>query len=196
MKYPAKPATTDTPLLEVIADRWSPVLFDPTPLKPEQIASLFEAARWAPSSFNEQPWRYVYAGKSDEGREHLESLLAEGNAWAKNAGLLILSFAKKAFARNDKPNRHYLHDTGAASFAMTLQATSMGLVSHQMAGFAVDTANTILGVPDDFEPGSMIAIGYAADPAGFPDDMQTRDKAPRSRNSRDSFAFPGKYTAR
>lgn len=195
MQYPAKPALSDAPILDIIANRWSPIIFDPTPLKPEQIASLFEAARWAPSSFNEQPWRYVYAGKNDEGRENLESLLAEGNAWAKNAGLLILSFAKKTFARNDKPNRHYLHDTGAASFAITLQATSMGLMSHQMAGFAVDRANSVLGVPDDFEPGSMMAVGYAADPASFPDDMQMRDKAARSRNARDSFAFIGKYMA-
>lgn len=170
-------------------------MFDPAPLTTEQIGSLFEAARWAPSSYNEQPWRYIYAGKNDAGRTELESLLVEGNAWAKNAGLLIVSFAKKTFAKNGKPNRHYLHDTGAASFAITLQATSMGLISHQMSGFAVDKANSVLGVPDDFEPGSMMAVGNAADVSTFPEDMQQRDKAPRGRNPRESFAFPGKFPA-
>lgn len=195
MKYPPKPAPSEAPIIETIKNRWSPVMFDPTPLEATQIASLFEAARWAASSFNEQPWRYVYAGNGDQNREKLESLLVEGNAYAKNASLLMLSFAKKTFARNGKPNRHYLHDTGAASALMTLQATSMGLISHQMAGFSVDTANAVLGVPDDFEPGSMIAIGYPGDPSNFPDDMQKRDASPRSRNMRDVFAFDKKFPA-
>lgn len=194
MQYPAKPAVPDAPVLDVILNRWSPVMFDPAPLSEQQTASLFEAARWAPSSFNEQPWRYVYAGKNDPGRENLESLLVESNAWAKNAGLLILSFAKKTFAKNGKPNRHYLHDTGAASVLMTLQATSMGLISHQMAGFAVDKANAVLGVPDDCEPGSMMAIGYPANPASFAADMQERDKSPRMRNPQSSFAALGKFS--
>ncbi len=193
MKYPAKPATADAPILDVVQNRWSPVMFDPAPLSPEQIASLFEAARFAASSYNEQPWRYVYAGKKDAGREALESLLVEGNAWAKNAGVLMLSFGRKTFAKNGKPNRHYFHDLGAASAIMTLQATSMGLISHQMAGFDTDKANSVLGVPDDFEPGSMMAIGYAGDPANFPEDMRLRDEAPRVRNPHTSFAFRDKF---
>jgi len=193
MKYPAKPAKAEAPILDVIANRWSPVIFDAAPLSPEQIASLFEAARFAASSYNEQPWRYVYAGKKDTGREALESLLAEGNTWAKNAGLLILSFTRKEFLKNGKPNRHYFHDLGAASATLTLQATSMGLISHQMAGFAVDKANGVLAVPDDFEPGSMIAIGYAGDPANFPEEMQLRDESPRVRNPRETFAFRGTF---
>ena len=195
MKYPAKPAKPDAPIHELILNRWSPVMFNPSPLSAEQTASLFEAARWAASSFNEQPWRYIYAGKNDPGRETLESLLVEGNAWAKNAGLLILSFAKKTFTKNGKPNRYNLHDVGAASAIMTLQASSMGLISHQMEGFDTARANAALGVPDEFVPGSMIAIGYPADPTSFPDDMQKRDASPRVRNHRDSFAFLGSFGA-
>lgn len=193
MQYPTKTASTDAPIIDVIKNRWSPVVFDPAPLSADQIASLFEAARWAASSYNEQPWCYVYAMKGNDGREKLESLLAEGNAWAKNAGLLILSFARTTFVKNGKPNRHYLHDTGAASALMTLQATSMGLVSHQMAGFSVETANSVLGVPEDFEPGSMIAIGTAGDPSAFPEDMQQRDASPRTREPQAAFAFRGTF---
>ncbi len=193
MKYPTKPVDAEAPIIDVILNRWSPLAFDPAPLSVGQIASLFEAARWAASSYNEQPWCYIYAGKQDAGRDKLESLLVEGNAWAKNAGLLILSFAKKTFANNGQPNRHSLHDTGAASALMTLQATSMGLISHQMAGFSVDTANAVLGVPDDFEPGSMIAIGYAADPASLSPDLLERQQAERTRNPQSSFVLRGKW---
>ena len=181
LPYPEKQTPNDAPILDVIAKRWSPLAFDPAPLSEEQIASLFEAARWAPSSYGEQPWRYVYASKEDENREALENLLAEGNSWAKNAGLLILSFSKKTFAKNDKPNRHYFHDTGAANFALTLQATHMGLITHQMAGYSVDKANGVLGVPEEFEPCSMIAVGYPNDPNNLSEDLQERQNAPRTR---------------
>ncbi len=193
MRYHDKLTPTEAPILDIIGKRWSSLAFEPTPLKGEMITSLFEAARWAQSSYNEQPWRYVYASKGDPDREKLESLLAEGNSWAKNAGLLIISFAKKTFAKNGKENRHSLHDLGAASALLTLQATSMGLNSHQMAGFDTAHANEALGVPADFEPGSMIAIGYPADPATLPEALLTREKAPRSRNTQSSFVFQGKW---
>lgn len=193
MQYHAKLTPTDAPVLEMIQKRWSSLAFEPIPLKEGMIQSLFEAARWAQSSFNEQSWRYVYAAKHEPGRDTLEGLLSEGNAWAKNAGLLILSFTKKTFARNGKSNRYAMHDLGAASAFLTLQATSMGLNSHQMAGFDVERANEALGVPADFEPGSMIAIGYPADPAVLSEALQERERAPRLRQPQSDFAFRGKW---
>ncbi len=195
MQFPYKGAPTDTPVIDVIKNRWSPVIFSEDELSEEEISSLFEAARWAPSSYNEQPWRYIYARKKDVEREKLESLLAEGNSWAKQAGLLLLSFARKTFTKNGKPNRHSLHDVGAASALMTLQATAMGLISHQMAGFDISRANTMLGVPSEFEPGSMIAIGHPGDAKKASATFQERDAQERMRNPRSSFVYQGGYRA-
>lgn len=190
MTSPRKPALTDLPILEAIRERWSPYAFDARPIEQEKIETLFEAARWAPSSFNEQPWRYVYAQKNDGApREAMESLLMPGNDWAKQAGLLIVSFFKKTFTYNGKPNRHALHDTGAASAYLTAQLTALGLIGHQMAGFDAAKANILLGVPEDFEPGSMIAVGYPGDPASLPEDLRKREEAPRSRKEQGEFAL-------
>ncbi len=192
MDYPRKPATTDLPILEALEERWSPLAISDQPIEDDKIQVLFEAARWAPSSFNEQPWRYVYATKTDgEARERLESLLLPGNAWAKNAFLLAVSFAKKTFTYNGKENRHALHDTGAASAYVAAQCPSLDLVAHQMAGFKAEEANTLLGVPADFVPGSMIAIGYPGDPKALDPKLQERESAPRERKLQKEFVFRG-----
>lgn len=192
--FPSKPAKTEVPILDVLQERWSPVHFSEEPLSDKQVATLFEAARWAPSSFNEQPWLYVYAQTNDgEKREKLHGLLADGNAWAKKAGLLILSFSKKTFARNDKPNRHHMHDLGAASMSLVLQATKMGLVSHQMAGFDVENANQVLGVPEEYEPGSMIAIGYTGDPKKISPEHKKREEGARERKKTEEFVHRGSF---
>jgi nitroreductase len=160
------------------------------------IDTLFEAARWAPSCYGDQPWRYVYATKDDgDKRAALEGLLAEGNAWAKNAYLLIVSFAKTTFNHNGKPNAYHMHDTGCASGYLVLQATHMNLVSHQMAGFAADKANGVLGVPTEFVPGSMIAIGYPGDPKTMDEGSQKRDASPRTRKPLGEIAFRGGWKA-
>jgi len=194
MDFPVKPAPTDVPIAPLIAKRWSPYAFSPAAVSETDVTTLFEAARFAPSCYNEQPWRYVYAQKKDDGREAIESLLMEGNAWAKHAGLLIVGFAKKTFTRNDKPNRHCFHDTGAASVLLALQATELGLVSHQMAGFEVEKANDILGVPDDYEASSMIAIGHPGKHSDLSEELQKREDAPRTRQSTAAFAFPGHFS--
>jgi nitroreductase len=156
---------------------------------------LFESARWAPSSYNEQPWRYVYATKDDgAAREKIESLLLPGNAWAKGVGLLLVSFYKKTFTYNGKPNVHGLHDLGCATGYMMLQCESLGLVGHQMAGFKTAEANALLGIPDDFAPGSMIAIGYPGNPASLPEELRKREETPRTRNEMHTFAFRGSFT--
>lgn len=193
MTYPLNPAATDFPVTDIIAKRWSPVIFDPAPLTDAELGSLFEAARWTPSCYNEQPWRFVYARKGDAGREEIEGLLMEGNSWAKNAGLLIVAFGKKTFTRNGKPNHYHLYDTGAAAMNITLQAEAMGLISHQMGGFATDKANAVCGLTEDFEVGSMMAVGRTGDIAGAPAELVTRQKSPRTRNAQHAFAFKGRY---
>lgn len=193
--YPAKPAPVDAPVSDLIKNRWSPVYFSDKPLPTEMSASLFEAARWAPSSYNEQPWLYVYAGPDDgDARTTIESLLVESNAWAKNAGLLIVSFAKTTHARNGKLNRFAMHDLGASSIQLVLQATAMGLVSHQMGGFAHEKANELLGVPADYEPGSMIAIGFPGDPATISPEAKERESGKRERKSASDFVFRGSFS--
>ena len=197
MPTPAeKPAATDLPVSDAIKRRWSPMAFSGEPVELRKIATLFEAARWAPSCFNEQPWRYVYATKDDgERRMKLESLLGEGNAWAKEAYLLVIGFAKKTFAKNGKENRFTMHDLGCADGYLVLQAVDLGLISHQMAGFDDKNANALLGVPDDFGPGSMIAVGYPGDPSVLRPEWQTRQSAARSRAEQQTFAFHGTWEA-
>jgi nitroreductase len=193
MVYPKKTTPLDTPIHDVIALRWSPYCLSEKALSDKEIAALFEAARWAPSSFNEQPWRYVYAVKGSADRAKMDSLLLEGNNWAKSAGLLIISFYKPSFTYNGKENRHAFHDLGAASFALSLQAASMGIVTHQMAGFLADKANEVLGVPAEYVAGSMIAVGYPGDPKALTPELKKRDDAPRARKTVAAFAFKGTW---
>ncbi len=174
-------AETKHPVLDVIANRWSPYAYVNTPVEKEKIMSLLEAARWAASSYNEQPWAYIVGFNGDENFKKLASLLAEGNAWAKTVPVLMLSTAKKKFARNEKPNRHYMHDVGAASALMALEATELDLAFHQMAGFDVEKAITECDMGEDYEPGAMIAIGYYGDQDALSDDLKGRETAPRAR---------------
>lgn len=196
MTYPHKPVETSYPLLEVMKERWSPRLFAEQPVEEEKLKTVFEAARWAPSSYNEQPWRFIYATKDDgEAREKLESLLVEGNAWAKKAPVLIINFYKKTFAHNGKENRVALHDLGAANISIAYQATALGLITHQMSGFDAAKANALLGVPEDYFPGSMMTIGYAVQENEIPDAQKESELSPRKRNPQDTFVFHGTWKA-
>lgn len=147
-------------VIESIYSRWSPREYLPKPVDLETVHKIFDAARWAQSCFNEQPWRYWIApiGKS-EGRRQLESLLVEGNAYAKQAGILGLALAKKTFAHDGKPNRWAPHDLGAASQLVALAARGYGLMTRFMGGFDAEKAKTM--VPADVEPMAMFVIGYA-----------------------------------
>lgn len=178
-----KPAPTDHPITDLIANRWSPIAYNDKPVEEEKVNTLLEAARWAPSSFNEQPWSYVVGRKGDEVHARLSECLAEGNSWAKEAAVLMLSVAKTFFEHKHKPNRHYMHDTGAASVLMAIQATDMDLVLHQMAGYDLDKARASFNISEDYEPAAMIAIGYPGDAESLPDDMKERQQSPRSRKS-------------
>jgi nitroreductase len=147
---------------ELIARRWSPKDFSERRVEPEKLASLFEAARTAPSSYNEQPWRFIVATRDDAAAfDHLLSTLAAPNAaWAKRAPVLILSVAKLDFTRNGQPNRHAFHDVGQSVAYLTLQATSLGLYVHQMGGFDGERAAQLLNIPSGYAPVAVMAVGY------------------------------------
>ena len=156
-------------------ERWSSRDFDGTPLTQEQINILLEAARWTPSSYNEQPWRFYYP-RTDAQRETFFTLLVEGNKeWAKNAGALFFLSAKRVLSETGKQNRHYAFDTGAAWMAFALQAHLMGLSAHAMGGFDEERAYTVLGVSrDEYEVFAAIAVGKPTQKASKTEERTTR----------------------
>lgn len=187
----SKTAVTDHPIHELIADRWSPRAFADTRVEAEALGSLFEAARWAASCFNEQPWRFLVASRDTDpdGHARLATCLMSGNAWAARAPVLALSVAKRTFTRNDKPNRHAAHDVGLAVGNLSIQAQACGLVLHQMGGFDGEKARAELGIPDDHDPIAMIAIGYPGAADSLPDELAARERAPRERLPLRSILF-------
>jgi nitroreductase len=190
-----KPATIQFPIHELLTRRWSPRAFDERPIEPDTLKSLFEAARWAPSSNNEQPWRFIVASKEQQpSYDRLCACLVEGNrAWASRAPLLILSVANLNFEDSGKPNRHALHDTGMATENLLLQATALELAAHPMAGFNVEKARADLKIPSGYEPVAMIAVGYPGDPTILPDRLKQRELAARERNQASAFVFSGEW---
>jgi nitroreductase len=191
-----KIARPNHPVLPVIAERWSPYAYEPRPVEREKLLSCLEAARWAASSYNEQPWTYILAERTDE-KEFARALdcLVEGNrAWAKNAGVLLLSVVSRLFSKNGKPNRAAEHDMGLAAGNMVLQATSLGLQAHQMIGIEPAKIRASYRVPDTHEPLTAIAIGYpAAVQPGTADPLGQRDLAPRARKSFAEFMVSGAW---
>ena len=190
-----KPAGAAHPIHDVIARRWSPRAFDERPVEQETLKSLFEAARWAPSSNNEQPWRFIVASKeTSTDYDRLFACLVEGNRkWAFRAPVLILSVASLLFEDDGKPNRHALHDTGMAAENFVLQATALGLQAHQMAGFDTQKARETCLIPIGFDPVAMIALGYPGDPAVLPDYLREREIKPRERQPIGDFVFSIKW---
>ena len=190
-----KPAPADYPIHDLLRRRWSPRAFADQAVEPEKLRSLFEAARWAPSSFNEQPWAFVVATKENpEDQGLLLSCLIEGNQrWAQRAPVLVVSVAKLNFEKTGDPNRHAFHDVGLATGNLLVQATALGLVVHQMAGFFPERVRELYRVPEGFEPATAIAIGYPAEAASLPESLRERELAPRKRKSIGSFVFQGRW---
>ena len=190
-----KPAEATHPIHELLRRRWSPVAFSDRRVDPETIGSLLEAARWAPSSFNEQPWSFIIATKDDPAEyERLLSCLIEFNQqWARKAPVLMLTVASLKFARNQKVNRHAFHDVGLAAANLVVQATSLGLVVHQMAGILPDKAREVFGIPEGHEAVTGIALGYSGDAAKLDEKLRRREQAPRSRKPLAEFAFTGRW---
>lgn len=188
-------ARTDFPVDDLIRRRWSPRAFADRPVEPEKLRSLLEAARWAPSSFNQQPWAYVVATREEpEAFARLLSALMEGNrVWAARAPLLMLSVAKLNFDHNGQANRHAFHDVGLATANLVTQATAMGLSVHQMAGFDAAKARELFGIPDGWEPVAAIALGYRGEASSLPAPLRDRELARRARKPLEEFVFSGRW---
>lgn len=190
-----KPAPAQHPIHELLARRWSPRAFDERPVDLPTLRTLFEAARWAPSSSNEQPWRFIVASKDHE-REwnRLFECLMEGNRkWAFRAPILILAAAKVSFGDDGGVNRHAVYDTGMAVGNLVLQATASGLVARQMAGFHIEKSRVDLLVPSGHEPVAMIALGYPGDPTVLPEPLRERESQPRHRQPIEEWTFSGQW---
>jgi len=190
-----KRAETDHEIHTLLAERWSPVAYDPRPIPDKVLGSLLEAARWAPSCFNDQPWFFLVARRqnSEEFERMLECLVEGNRVWARNASVLMITAARTTFQRNDKPNRFAGHDLGLAVGGLLVQATVMGLAVHQMGGFDPAKAREYYGIPEGFEPLTAVAIGYRDDPSTLSDDMRTREMQPRERKPLASFVFSGRW---
>jgi len=190
-----KQATPAHPVHELIARRWSPYAFSERPVPDDDLRSLFEAARWAASSYNEQPWSYIVATKANpEEFEQLLSCLVEGNQpWAKAAPVLAIGCTSLRFARNDKPNAAAVHDLGLASANLTLEATARGLYVHQMIGILPDKVQEMYDIPEDVQPTTGLAIGYLAEPSSLPEPYRERDLAGRDRKHLSEFVFGGTW---
>lgn len=190
-----KPAPVDYPVHELIQNRWSPRAFSEKAIPADVLRSLFEAARWAPSSNNEQPWVFLVSAKDNpENFEKALGSLVEFNAnWARQAPVLVIAVAELAFAKNNAPNRNAFYDVGAASLQLSIEATARGLVVHQMAGFDPETAKEAFNIPQGWEPIAAMAIGYPGNASSLPEPYQTREKAPRTRKPIREFVMSGEW---
>ena len=191
----SKMAKTDHPILETLASRWSPYGYADKAVDDADLRSLLEAARWSASAFNEQPWHYIVARRSDGEQYHrlLPCLVEANQAWAKAAPVLVLTVVAEKYARNGKENGSALHDLGQASANLTTEAVARGLSVHQMAGIDPERAREIYGIPEGFRAVTGLAIGYAADPASLPDQLRERDTASRQRKPLADFVFTGRW---
>jgi nitroreductase len=183
-------------VLPFILSRRSSVAFNGQPLLPAELNLLLEAARWAPSSFNEQPWKFLWTLKSDEKAfSTVLKLLSEANReWARHAGALILGISSRVLNRNGNPNRFALHDLGLATQNLVLQAESMGLNSHLMGGYDMEAARSLFKIGEDFETGSFIAIGYPGDNESLPAHLHKRQTQSRSRKDISEISREGLRT--
>jgi nitroreductase len=174
----------------VIYARWSPRAFADKNVSTEDLRKIFDAARWAASSYNEQPWRFFVGRRGDATYQKIFDSLVEFNQqWAKSAPVLVLSVASKKFAHNGTPNYHALHDTGAATALLSLAATSLGLHTHSMAGFDHDKARKAFHVPEDYDMGAVTALGYLGDPESLPEQLKKNELSPRQRKELSQFVF-------
>ena len=188
-------AETSVPIHQILNERWSPRAFDSRPVEPEKLRSLFEAARWAASSFNAQPWYFIVAAKDDAEsyRKVLESFVEFNQGWAKNAPVIGLSVARLNFEHNGQLNRHAFHDVGQAAANLAVQAAAHGLQLHQMAGILPEKARELFSIPQGYEAVAGFALGYPGDPESLPQQLKERELAQRTRKPLASFVFSGKW---
>ena len=191
IKQPEISSAPEWPLLDEIENRRSLRAYSDRPVEEEKIRTLFEAARWAPSSMNEQPWVYLYAEKDhpELWQRIFDTLNDSNKVWVKNAPLLIVSLVRKNFTRFDKPNGSARYDLGAANALLSVQATALGLNVHQMGGYDKEKARTNLHVPDEYELGVVMAVGYPGSPDSLPEHLKQRELALRVRYRQSEFVF-------
>jgi nitroreductase len=184
----------DHPIESIFVHRWSPRAMTGEPIKDDELMRMFEAARWAPSTFNEQEWRFLYGRNNSANWNTFFNLLVPANqAWCKNAGVLLVVLSKKTFTHNGKPNPVHTFDSGCAFENLALQGCSMGLVVHGMAGFDREKARNDLKVPDDFQVEAMVAIGRPGDPDQLPAELREREK-PSDRKKIKEIAREGTFS--
>ena len=191
-----KPAPAAAPIHELIANRWSPRAFEARAVEPEKLRLLFEAARWAASSYNAQPWHFIVGTKDDSEnfKKVLDSFVEFNQSWAKSAPVLALSVAGLKMPQDGSANRHAFHDVGQAAATLALQATAVGLQIHQMAGILPDKARQIFAIPVDYEAVAGFAIGYPGDPLTLPEGrLRDTETGARQRKPASSFVFTGKW---
>lgn len=197
--YPEKPAQTDYPINELMRRRWSPRAFEEgRVVEREKMLTMLEAARWAPSCFNDQPRNFlVFDGSDQPGLEKARECLSPGNAWARKAPVLMISVARETFEHNGKPNRWGQHDTGLATENLLLCAVELGLAAHAMGGFDADRARVEFGIPEGFTPMAMIAIGYPyrGRLEELDEKLRGKELAASERKSIGEIAFAGKWGA-
>ena len=190
-------ADTSVPIHELLARRWSPRAYEAgKPVSRAQLAALLEAARWAPSCNGDEPWRYLVWDKSrdPEGWQRAYDCLTESNRrWCKHVPLLMLSCAGSVFGHSGKPNRYAQHDTGMASLSLALQAVALGLVAHQMGGYDAERARAAFGIPQEYTPMAMIAVGYQASPDVLDADIREKELRPRTRKGLTECFFEGSW---
>ena len=190
-----KPAQTSRPIHELLARRWSTRAFDAAkPVTREQLTTLLEAGRWAPSCNGDEPWRYLVwdRARDPEGFQKAFDCLSDNNKkWVKNVPLLMLSCAGSNFAATGKPNRWTQHDTGAASLSIALQADVLGLAAHQMGGFDAEKARAAFGIPVEYTPMAMIAVGYQTAPDVLDEETKKKELTPRARKPLAERFFEG-----
>jgi nitroreductase len=178
---PPNPRIPDWDIDSMFTDRWSPRAFSPDPLSDREIQTLFEAARWAPSCFNEQPWRFVYATEPEKRAKLVSCLVAKNQLWASQAPLLMFVLARRNFQKTGKENRHAPYDAGAAWMALALQARKLGLYAHAMAGFNLEKAYEVLGASrEEYLVMAAIAVGRKTEDSWLPDDLRAME-SPNSR---------------
>ena len=194
---PDREAPAEAPIEALLRRRWSPRSFTDQPVSDAHLASLLEAARWAASCFNAQPWHLVVARRDREPVAHAAicaCLSGNNQAWAPQAPVLMVSVARLDFAHNGRPNRHAAYDTGAAMAQMAIQATAIGLQIHQMGGFDLDKARETLGIPEGHEPRAAIALGHPGAASALPEELAQRETAPRQRRPVAEWVHYGAWT--
>ena len=188
-----KPAITQVPIDATIANRWSGRAYDATKVVTHnQVITLLEAARWAPSCYGDQPWRFIVWNKNSDAQawqQAFDCLAPANQTWVKNAPVLLLVCADTLFSHNQQANRWGQYDTGAAAENLCLQASSMGLMAHQMGGFNPDAARESFAIPAQYIPMAMVSVGYPADIASLEGEVLSRETAERRRRPLNELFF-------